>query len=220
MRMELILNIVAWTAIWIVISLVMTEVAGRIYGNKGLWIYFFLLLPVISIPGFFFIYWFSNKRRIEANAAIKIIRDGESSSKKSTGGTSVTPFESEGTGPVVSASLRINYAKDENPEKEILSENSYTGTSVTPFGYQPAGEEDEDIDADVEEISEDEFSNIAILAELHDKRIEELIEWEEWDKAYARAEEQLQSAQSVGDKRSIELYKAYLALLRPRILRL
>jgi hypothetical protein len=52
--MELILNIVAWTAIWIVISLVMTEVAGRIYRNKGLWIYFFLLLPVISIPGFFF----------------------------------------------------------------------------------------------------------------------------------------------------------------------
>ena len=77
--------------------------------------------------------------------------------------------------------------------------------SVTPFGMGHAEEER----------SGDESTDI--LFELKDKRIDELMEWKEWAKAYEMAMERLEESGDIGDRTSIKLYEAYVRLLKPRV---
>lgn len=90
---------------------------------------------------------------------------------------------------------RPHYAPD-NPSDDM---------SVTPFGMGQAGEEK----------SGDETADI--LFELRDKKIDELMEWKEWDKAYDLAVERLSKSEDIGDRRSIKLYEAYIRMLKPRV---
>jgi hypothetical protein len=77
--------------------------------------------------------------------------------------------------------------------------------SVTPFGTNPA------VDEQISNGTSD------ILYELRDKKVDELLEWEEWSKAHELALERLEISKQVGDRRSIELYEAYIRLLKPRV---
>jgi len=78
-------------------------------------------------------------------------------------------------------------------------------SSVTPFGMDSAEEEK----------SGNEPTDI--LFELRDKKIDELMEWKEWAKAYELALERLEESENLRDRRSIKLYEAYVRLLKPRV---
>jgi len=67
--------------------------------------------------------------------------------------------------------------------------------TVTPFGTSPVQEEK------IEPETPD------ILQELRDKKVDELMEWKEWTKAYELALERLETAEDIGDRKSMELYK-------------
>ena len=87
---------------------------------------------------------------------------------------------------------------DGKPETE-------NGISVTPFGA-PSGS------PPVAESVKPE-----ILGELRDKKIDELMEWDQWSKAFELAAERLETARDAGDRKSIELYQAYLRLLGSKV---
>ena len=56
-----------------------------------------------------------------------------------------------------------------------------------------------------------------ILDELRDRKIDELMEWDQWSKAFELAAERLEIARDVGDRKSIELYETYLRLLGSKV---
>jgi hypothetical protein len=56
-----------------------------------------------------------------------------------------------------------------------------------------------------------------ILKIWHDPQIDKLIEWRQWRPAFDLAKEQLKKARRAGDKRSAEVYRAYLMVLLPYI---
>lgn len=56
-----------------------------------------------------------------------------------------------------------------------------------------------------------------ILLQYRDKKIEELIEEKQWGVALKLVEEKIRDAQSIGDKKSEQVYQAYLDLIKPRI---
>ncbi|MFH1675521.1 MAG: hypothetical protein ABIC40_00750, partial [bacterium] len=74
------------------------------------------------------------------------------------------------------------------------------GKSVTPFGNISDKEITREIDTE-------------IFKEYRDNKIEEYLKWGDLEKAADRAKDCLAKATGVGDKNSVRLYKAYLALL-------
>ncbi len=94
-------------------------------------------------------------------------------------------------------SLRANYLNEQARREQL------TDKPVTPFGSLP----DLPRDAGGSDLP-------TILKEWHDRGIDELIEWKQWKKALESADRKLKAARAAGDNRSIELYKAYLDVIR------
>lgn len=61
-------------------------------------------------------------------------------------------------------------------------------------------------------------SRESVLRDWRDGRIEDLMRWEQWNVAYALAEDRLTRARQAQDAVSIELYEAYIDRLRPMLL--
>ncbi len=78
--------------------------------------------------------------------------------------------------------------------------------NVTPFS-----------DSVVDRVLEVTSWPMDILNEWHDAKIDELIEWKQWFKAFERARDKLKEARLACDRRSIEVYRAYLMLLKPYV---
>lgn len=56
----------------------------------------------------------------------------------------------------------------------------------------------------------------SILDDFRDRKIDELMEWDQWGKAYELAEQKLACAESIGDGKSAEVYRAYLMIIGPK----
>ena len=56
-----------------------------------------------------------------------------------------------------------------------------------------------------------------ILLHYRDKKVEELMEWNQWGVALKLVEAKIRDAQSAGDRKTEQVYQAYLDLIKPRI---
>jgi len=90
--------------------------------------------------------------------------------------------------------------------EELLSRRDRVDSPVTPFG-----------ESAVESLLEVARWPTAVLNDWHDAKIDELIEWKQWRKAFERTMEQLRKARLAGDRRSVEIYRAYAMLLLPYV---
>lgn len=217
MYMDLFLYVILIVVFHVIISAVMAEIAFRMYDNKGLWLAFFALLPVISIPAFFLIVWRNNvKKRNTILGADLTGRDVRRCSPDvGLKGQSVTPFADGGIQNPFDDSLMFGQNIENHPFPEILK---FTDTaSVTPFastGSDPLFTTGHD-DAHGFEI--DESESCSILAEIRDKKIDDLLEWKLWGQALKLAKNLHADAEKEGDWKSIELYKAYMTMLNRKI---
>ena len=91
-------------------------------------------------------------------------------------------------------------------------DHSSEAISVTPFD-SPDDPEGEEGDEGGEELIEQH----GIPDEKRDARIDELIDWGEFSKAYELATELLEFSVSKKHENYIGIYKAYIRLLKPRV---
>jgi hypothetical protein len=107
---------------------------------------------------------------------------------------------------VVSDRRDMSALFDESPQLEGSE------ASVTPFGSTDEPDENTAL-SELAKI-EDELS---ILGEKRDARLDELIQWEEYDKAYQLAEEWLSLEEKKQHDTYIKVYKAYKQILAPHV---